>query len=497
MFSLILYFKKRPHILILGLILFISLFFRSFQIVERFGYGHDAELFGWIVKDIVVNHHPRLIGQLTSAEGIFIGPLFYYLLVPFFLLFKMDPIGALVPVTLIGLLTTLSYYLVFSKLFSKNAGLFAAFLHAILLSWITFDRTIVPSTPTNLWVVWYFYTLVQISRGKYFVLPILGILIGLIWHIHIALLPTLFALPFAFLVSKKIPNLKQIIWFLIALIVTNLPLIMFEIKHNFIQMKALINNFTINHGGGNGIPKLVYILNMIIKNVNNLFISPYSLPEIIKPLFIIAILSLTIFLVMKKVLDKLEIIPLSAYLIGVIGFFTFSSSLVSEYYLYSIEIIFVGLISLTFALVAKNKIGLILIALILGSLFVKNLYHFTTDYIYKKDYQERKGVVEFITNDAKQKGFPCIGISYITTIGENTGFRYFFYLKNQHLIHPSLSVPVYNIVIPDELSLKEVKQKFGHIGIIPPTKIPAKEVIEKSCQTPNTNLTDSVFGYVE
>lgn len=487
---------KRQHIILI-VILLISLFFRTYHIVERYKFGHDAELFSWIVKDIVVNHHPRLIGQLTSAEGIFIGPLFYYLLVPFFLLFKMDPVGALVPVTFIGVLTTLSYFVVFAKFFGKNAGLIAAFLHAILLTWIGFDRSIVPSTPTNLWVIWYFYSIIQIARGNFFVLPLLGILIGLIWHIHIALLPTLLALPFAFLVSKKLPKLKQFIWFLITLLITNLPLIIFETRHNFIQTQALIKNFTSNHGGGSGISKLIYMLNLVTKNINNLFISPYSLPQIIKPFFVIGILSLTFYLIKKKILTIKEIIPLLSLILGVTGFFTLSSSLVSEYYIYSIEIIFVCLVSLTLSILIKKRIGTLLVILILGGLFVKNLYHFLTDYIYKKDYQERKAVVEFITRDAKRMNFPCIGISYITTAGENTGFRYFFYLKGQHLVHPSLDVPVYNIVIPDELSLKEVKQKFGHIGIIPPAKIPAKEIIEKSCQQPNSNLTDPMFGYVK
>lgn len=487
---------KKHHLLLIVAILSISIFFRTYQIVERYGYGHDGELFSWIVKDIVVNHHPRLIGQLTSAPGIFIGPLFYYLLVPFFILFKMNPIGALLPVTLIGVLTTLSYFIVFSKLFNKTAGFIAAFLQAILLPWITFDRTVVPSTLTNLWIIWYFYVTLQIARGNYFVLPLLGILIGLIWHIHIALVPTLFALPFAFSVSKKLPKLREFIWFLVTLFITNLPLIIFEVKHQFMQSKSLILNFTSNHGGGVGAGKLIYIIDVINKNVNSLFISPYSLPPILKELFPVSLLALSLFLIKKRILGKREIIPMSALLVGVIGFFSFTSSLVSEYYLYSVEILFVGLLSLTFSILFKGRIGKTLVILLLAILFIKNFYHFINDYIYKKGYEERKEVVEFITTDSKQKGFPCIGISYITAPGENTGFRYFFYLKNQHLIHPSKEVPVYNIVIPDELS-SSVTKKFGHIGVIPPDKFPKKELVDKSCQTPNTNLTDSMFGYTE
>lgn len=489
-------FKNKPYLLILLAILLLSLFFRSYQIVERYGYGHDAELFGWIVKDIVVNHHPRLIGQLTSAEGIFIGPLFYYLLVPFFLLLQMDPIAALIPVTAIGVLTTLSYYFVFSKLFNRNTGLIAAFLQSILLPWVAFDRRIVPSTPTNLWVVWYFYCLIQIASGRFFVLPIVGILIGLIWHIHIALLPTLFALPFAFIAAKKLPKIKEIVISLVALFITSLPLIIFEVKHNFIQTSALLSNFTSDHGAGSGVEKSIYMSKMLSKNIHNLFISPYSLPDNIKPFFTLFILALTIFLIIKKGITRKEIIPIGALFVGVMGFFILSSSPVSEYYIYSLEIIFVSLVSLTLSLIFKNELGKILVILILGTLLSKNLFHFVTDYIYKKDYQERKAIVEFIDTDAKNKGFPCIGINYITTIGENTGFRYFFYLKNTHLVTPSADVAVYSIVLPDELS-KEVQQKYGHIGIITPTQIPSKETIQKSCEKPNSNLIDPMFGYVD
>lgn len=62
--------------------LLIGAFTRTYQLIERYSYAHDADLAVWIAKDMVIDHHPRLIGQLTSSPGIFIGPLFYYLLVP-------------------------------------------------------------------------------------------------------------------------------------------------------------------------------------------------------------------------------------------------------------------------------------------------------------------------------------------------------------------------------------------------------------------------------
>lgn len=487
---------KRLSLILILSILVLSVFFRTYQIVERFGFDHDGDLYSWIVKDIVVNKHPRLIGQLTSAPGIYIGPLFYYSLVPFFLLFNMDPIGAVIPLTIFGILTTFSYYFVLSKLFNKSAGLIAAFLHAILLSSIAFDRRNAPSSTTNLWAIWYFYIIIQLSRGNYSVLPLLGILIGLIWHIHIALLPTLLAIPIAIMVSKNLPKLTQVLYFFVTLFITSLPFIIFESRHHFIQTLSLLGNFTITHGGSTGSYKLILVLGMISLNINTLFLSPQNLVQNLQPFFTILLFSLIIFLLYKRILIKKEIIPLLSWILGVIIFFTFSSTLISEYYFYSVLVIFLAIVSLILSLLCKSKVGRILVISLLAIILIKNFYFFTTGYIYHKGYLERKATAEYISKDSKNKGFPCVGISYITAIGENVGFRYFFYLNNLHLVHPSLDVPVYNIVLPDELS-KGVKEKFGHIGVIPPDHIPSRETINKSCRVPNANLTDSMLGYTE
>ena len=69
------------------IIIAVGMFLRSIQLEDRFSYGHDQDLASWFVKDVLINGHLRLIGQETSTQGIFIGPLYYYLLIPFLYLF--------------------------------------------------------------------------------------------------------------------------------------------------------------------------------------------------------------------------------------------------------------------------------------------------------------------------------------------------------------------------------------------------------------------------
>lgn len=410
----------------------------------------------------------------------------------------MDPIGTTGFAVMIGLATIFSLYFVLSKLFKSEVGLIAAFLYATLLTTVNTDRWVVPTITTNLWVIWYLYSVLKISRGDYKVLPLLGVLIGLIWHIHIALIPVLIAIPAAIYFAKKIPNVKQIAQFLIALFITNLPLLIFELRHGFGQTFSLITNFAAPQAGPTGLYKLTLVLNMVVKNIGVLFFAPQSITQTFSIFFVLIIVFSGFLLIRKRLLSYKEFLILLTWIAGVIAFFGFSSSPISEYYFSNIGIIFLSLVSLLLYLTLKSsKLGRASVVGLLIFITIKNGHFIVTQDYYHKGYAEKKSVVDYIKKDAEVKGLPCIGVSYITAPGENVGFRYLFYLNKLHLVHPSIEVPVYNIVIPDELSSKEVKQKFGHIGIIPPTNIPAKEVIEKSCQTPDTNLTDSMFGYVD
>lgn len=489
---------NNKSLIILIFILLIGLFFRNYQPISRFEFAHDGELYSWFVKDVVVNNHLRLVGQLTSAPGIFIGPFYYYLLIPFFVIFNMDPIGGIIPNSIIGFLTILSYYIVVNKLYSKYIGLFAAFIYAISLHMVSLDRRVVPSTPTNLWTIWYFYTIVMITRGNFQVLPLLGILLGLIWHIHIAILPALIAIPVAFVFARKLPSLKQIALFFATLFITSLPLIIFETRHNFQQTQALIGNFSGSHGGETGINKFLQVINMVNRNISTIFFDP-SLPQLTgNILFTIVILAAGLILIKRKITTSYEILTFYIWILGVILFFTFSSTLISEYYFANIEAIFIVIVSsLLYIIFNSSRLGRVVIIVILAGLLLRNLYSFTTEYIYHKGYVERKAIADFIANDAKSKNYPCISISYITAIGENTGFRYFLWKDKIKLKHPGGIPPVYNIVLPDELALGEIDAKFGHIGIILPKKVAPKLEIEKACEGEDTNITDPMFGYTQ
>ena len=58
---------KFSALLIIALLL--GMVTRGYQLRERFMYGHDNDLASWIVKDIVVDRHPRMEGLYCCRSG--------------------------------------------------------------------------------------------------------------------------------------------------------------------------------------------------------------------------------------------------------------------------------------------------------------------------------------------------------------------------------------------------------------------------------------------
>lgn len=482
---------------ILIAILLIAIFFRTYKAVERFDFAHDGDLFSWIVKDIVIDKHIRFIGQETTAPGIFIGPLFYYLLIPFFIVFRMDPIGALIPIILIGIATVVSYYWVFAKLYGKTVGYMASFLYGVLLSTVGFDSHVVPSTLTNIWLIWFFYTVVMITRGNYNVLPLLGLLVGLIWHIHIALLPALIAVPLAMIAVWKLPTFKQIMYSFIAFTVTSLPLFAFEVRHGFSQVFSLVNDFRVNYGGGSGWEKLNLVIIKVSDNISRLFFYPQGVP-FNKLVFMLLILVSAILLVKRGLVRLKELEVWYGWVIIVLLYYSLSTVVISEYYFANIEIIFVAIASLLLYLIFRSSLwGKAMVLVLLASILGKNAFHHITRTHYLQGYNERKAVTRFIAEDSRKHGFPCVSVSYITRPGDNVGFRYFFWLNNLHVNQPKSGAPVYTIVLPSELVVDALAAKYGQIGIITPERIPSEQEIQKSCSGDNANLTDPMLGFTK
>ena len=468
---------------ILIAILLVGIFFRIYHFRYLYTFDHDQDLSAWIVKDILVDHHPRLIGQLTSIDSVFVGPLYYYLLAIFFALFKMNPLAAHVPATIIGASTIVSIYFVFSKLFSKTAGLIGAFLWATSISLVFLDRWIVPTLPTVLWSVWFLYVVLNLLKGNFKVLPIAGLLIGLIWHIHIALLPLVFLYPLALLISGKKPKLLQFIFPVIIVVFLSLPLIAFETRHGFVQTKGLYQALSFQREDQpTGFLRFKMVLPGVSSALSRVVLQrTYVHYLIIYTTFIF----LVFFLKKQKVLTQNQTALISFWLALNIVSQQFSKRDISEYYFNNLIVVSLLLISCFLTALIKNKSLLRPLVFILLILFlVQNLHALIQTKSAGDGYVQKRKVTQLIQQDVLNNGYPCIGINYIASFGKRVGFRYLSWQHGLNVVAGSTSVPVYNIVIPPQSLPREIK--IDGIGLIIPQQ--NSYVDHNACNDPNNQL---------
>jgi hypothetical protein len=487
-------FSKKNWIFLIILTLGFSI--RIIKAKQLFMYSHDQDLASWIIKDILVNKHLRLIGQETSVQGVFIGPIYYYLLIPFYLLFNFDPIGGIMMVTIISTFTILSLFLVFSSVFNKRTALIATLIYSISLSTVMGDREVVPTMPVIIWSIWYFYSLIQIAKGNQRIGFILsGVLLGLLWHLNLALILLIPLIPVALLISKRKVIYKEALYGLVLLFLFSIPLILFEVRHNFIQTSSVVSSLAV--GGGEfpgGMKKFDWIINIVSKNVFNLFVGVSGFPA---KYVLYALLIMFLFIILKKIIDwKVGLISF-LWLFIYIVFFSVNSIIPSEYYFNGMVVIWIAIFSLFMDYITKQTRYKYVGFLFLIFFGIYNILKFANMNINRSGYIERKQLVSYIKEDAEKHEYPCVSVSYITDPGYDLGYRYLYWLENMHVNNPDSGSPVYSIVFPHS-KVNSIDVSFGALGLIMPDyEKYSKDEILISCSGKNSNDTNPMFGYTE
>ncbi|MEK9201152.1 MAG: glycosyltransferase family 39 protein [Patescibacteria group bacterium] len=476
--------------LLILILVSLTIFTRGYQLVERFAYDHDSDLSAWIVKDITIDHHLRLIGQQTSSKGLFIGPLFYYSLIPFFVIANFDPIGTAYYSIAVGVFGVLSLYFVVTRVLGHKTAFFAALLYATSFLISSTERQVVPTTVIFVWSIWFVYAIYLINQGKRFGLIITSILLALAWHIQLVLI--IASLPLLSLVIVRLKKFafKDFVLAGLVLVVLSAPLILFEIRHDFIQFRSLFFSFEIAEELPRTLSqKVSHVFTLVKKNANFIFwVRPQKFHDAAVPGII---LIGSILLLIRKKLPTYLLVIFSAWFGIFILFFISNHINLSEYYFNGLNIAWIILAAAILA--HLRKFGwLLLIAIV-----VYNLYILVTFPINRSGYQYRKQMVDLIATDAAAHSYPCIAISYMTEPGYELGYRYLFWLKDMHVNRPDSNSPVYTIVFPHKLA-NRLDHTVGALGLVLPDYSRYNETgVKESCSGENSNITDPMFGFTK
>lgn len=97
--------KNRFEAMLGAIILLVAAFLRLYKIDEYMTFLGDEGRDVLIVRRLLVDFDPILIGPGTSIGNMYLGPLYYYLMAPFLLLANFSPVGPAVMIALLGIVT--------------------------------------------------------------------------------------------------------------------------------------------------------------------------------------------------------------------------------------------------------------------------------------------------------------------------------------------------------------------------------------------------------
>jgi 4-amino-4-deoxy-L-arabinose transferase-like glycosyltransferase len=254
-------FSKKKLILGLLIVLFLCGFFlRIFRIDDYTTFLGDQGRDALVIRDIITLHHFPAIGAPTSigskVGSIFLGPFYYYLVAPFQLLYWNNPLGSAVFVALLNGLSIIGLYFMTKKFYGRSSGLIASFFAAFCIVMINYSRFSWNPNPLPFFSFLSFYFLLRAVEKRQSADFILwGLMTGLAVQLHYLYLSIIAAYIFiviALFIKKKwgLEDLKKVIFSGVSFVVAISPLIIFDLKHQFLNIKAFIALFTDKSTGG-------------------------------------------------------------------------------------------------------------------------------------------------------------------------------------------------------------------------------------------------------
>ena len=434
-------------------------FLRFYKLPERTMFDADQEWIAYRAKEIL-NGDLALLGPKTSVGDFSIGPGYVYLTSAVSYFFDDNPISGAVLSVILGVITVYAVFLFTNKFIDKKVSFILLFLTSISFNLITWDQS--PWAPSLFFIsqivfLWGAYISKENDFG--YLLMTTGFILGFQSHFGI-FLSFLSIFNYLVFVRPVKPRLSIVLHSLCILFVGLSPNILFDITHNFINIKRILE---ITKGDGAlyfvGFGK---IINTLAYNVVSL-VYPRSVnildSFIIKGFFALILVN-CISLLRDKNSKKLALLLLITTIFPSL-FFYIQQGKFSEYYLMMTIPSLIFMLGFLLKKISEKRIILIII------LVVATYLNFKTWYSYKRSWslKSKIDVTEFIISKGGKENY---GISLSIKPGDQFGFKFIFdYYGIKADIPPQKGeTKIFSIILPDGFDGMRGMKQFDGIGLI-------------------------------
>lgn len=235
---------------------FLRLYNFSHTLMFQGDQGRDAIIVARIFREA----DPVFIGPVTSVGNMYLGPFYYYFMLPFLLLSYPSPLGPAYAVAVISILTTALVYVFGKKLYGAGAALIATFMfafNAVAVEYARFSWN--PNIAPFFSLLAFYFTFLAWKKKHWFWVPAticFAILIqlhyvtllvaggmGIVWLTRLIIDWRLHA-SFWQLWQKERTFFLATLLSLLVFLASLSPLVLFDIKHDFLNAKAFAALFT-------------------------------------------------------------------------------------------------------------------------------------------------------------------------------------------------------------------------------------------------------------
>lgn len=234
---------KKKNIVLITILVVFAFFLRANNLAGKTTFDWDQARDVGEMTTMIDEKDPRLLGPVVrGAGGFYIGPLYYYLAVPFFLIGGRDPAALTVFSILIDSFIIYGIYHLISKKKRSSEALLISLIWAVSWLNIQFSHTPWNVSLMQVWMLAIFASSAALSKkpnlkNKFLLLLIASFSI----HVHTTLIPiagiiTLVHVKQLFQVKTK----RDYLWLFFAILIPLAPLIVFDLRNNFINSRLFI-----------------------------------------------------------------------------------------------------------------------------------------------------------------------------------------------------------------------------------------------------------------
>lgn len=427
---------KNKFIIISIIILFIGVIFRlALTQNNNFLFGIDSARDFVDVREMVELKKLRLTGPNTAINGLYNGPFWYYLLAVGYFFSQGDPYSAILMQIVLWVIG--GYFLL--KLV-KSFNLFLVI--PIGLLWVSSNYLVLTNlysfnpTPVAMLSPLFIYLLVKyLEKSKAVYVILIWLLAGIFFNLEMnfgVFAPIIIILSVVF-IEKKLLKQK---WFWLGagvFILTLLPQVIFDLKHQFIMSKAILRHLSENSDTN------FYLLTRI-QTISASFYNTFLPTLLNERLLVVGILiaSLPIFLgfIKRKTKDKIVLVSLIFIVIPFLGYL-FLPVTVNPWHLggeMAVSLILVGY--LLQKLFTSNCLGKITGSILTVSIIYFALFNIGKFFIYDRGkpsldptlFRNEIAAIDYVYQKAQGKNFKVY--AYLPSVYDYS-YQYLFWWYGQ------------------------------------------------------------------